>query len=166
MIRRTLAITISVLALTSALWAAPPSVRVKPANLQGSRPLEARTESAVIRDYLQSWKTLRSAMAQNRPALLAPDFVGNAQTMLAETIQNQAKLGLHTLYRDRSHDLQIVFYSPEGQSVQMIDNVEYEEQVRDQDKVLTTQQIHARYIVVLTPAETRWKVRILQADLQ
>jgi hypothetical protein len=103
-------------------------------------------------------------MRQNRADLLNEDFVGTAKDKLTDTIQDQAKLGLRTRYRDRSHDLQIVFYSPEGLSLQMIDTVEYDEQVLDHGKLLTTQHVRARYIVVMTPAEARWQVRIFQAE--
>ena len=167
MIRRVLAmswVTSCALAMPIAIWAAQPSVQVEPSSLQGSRPVEKQTETAVIRDYLQSWQSLRMAMQQNRPNLLDPDFAGTARDKLADTIQDQAKLGLRTRYQDRSHDLQIVFYSPEGLSIQMIDTVEYSEQVLDHGKVLTTQQVRARYIVVMTPAEARWQVRIFQAE--
>ena len=143
--------------------AGPPSVKVEPPSLHGSRTLEKQTATATVRDYLQSWQGLRAAMEQNRPDLLDPDFVGIARDKLVGTIQQQVKLGIRTRYKDRSHDLQIVFYSPEGLSVQLIDNVEYEEQVLEQDKILATKQIHVRYVVVLTPAQNRWQVRIFQA---
>ena len=157
-------VTGCVLAMPMAIWAAQPSVQVEPSNLQGSRPVEKQTETAVIRDYLQSWQSLRTAMQQNRPNLLDPDFAGTARDKLAGTIQEQAKLGLRTRYQDRSHDLQIVFYSPEGLSIQMMDTVEYDQQVLDHGKLLTTQHVRARYIVVMTPAEARWQVRIFQAE--
>lgn len=151
------------LALPLALWADQPSVQVEPPNLQGSRSLEKQTESSVVRDYLQSWQSFASAMEQNRPDLLDPDFVGTARDKLSNTIEEQTKLGIRTHYQLLSHDLRIVFYSPEGLSIQLIDNVEYDEQVLDHDKVLTTQRVQTRYIVVLTPAEMRWRVRIFQA---
>lgn len=157
-------LTACVLVMPMAIWADQPSVQVEPPNLQGSRPVEKQTETAVIRDYLQSWQTLRAAMQQNRADLLNEDFVGTAKDKLTDTIQDQAKLGLRTRYKDRSHDLRIVFYSPEGLSLQMIDTVEYDEQVLDHGKVVTTQHIRARYLVVMTPAEARWQVRIFQAE--
>jgi hypothetical protein len=92
--------------------------------------------------------------------------VGTAHDKLAETIQQQAASGLHTRYRDKSHDLKIVFYSPEGLSLQMTDNVEYDVQIFDHDKPLTTQHVSAHYIVVMTPAEVRWRVRVFQAQPQ
>lgn len=155
----------SALAMPLAAWADQPSVQVEPPQLQGSRPIEEQTKKVVIRDYLESWNSLRTAMAQNRPDLLDQDFVGTAKDKLTDTIQDQMKLGLRTRYQDRSHDLQIVFYSLDGLSIQMIDTVSYDEQVLDHDKVLTNQHLRVRYIVVMTPA-ARWQVRIFQAEPQ
>lgn len=143
-----------------------PSVRVEPPQLAGSRPVEKQTETSVVRDYLESWKSLDTALDQNQPALLDAYFVGTARDKLANTIEEQTKLGIHTRYQERAHDLQIVFYSPEGLSIQLIDTVEYEEQVLDKDKVLATKPVRLRYLVVLTPSEVRWRVRIFQAEGQ
>jgi hypothetical protein len=147
----------------AALAADAPSVRIEIPQLQGSRALEKQTETAVIRDYLQSWKSFGAALDQNEPSLLDQDFVGRARDQLAATIDDQTKAGIHTRYEDRSHDLQIVFYSPEGLSIQLIDTVEYDELVFDHDKLLATKTAHARYVVILTPSEVRWKVRVFQA---
>ena len=139
------------------------AVRVEPANLQGPRILADETANAVVKNYIESWRSLRDALQQNRPELLNHDFVGTAQQKFTDTIQQQAKLGLKTTYQDHSHDIQIVFYSPEGLSVELIDNVDYDLQVSDKGKVLTTQPVHARYVVVMTPTEVRWRVRVMQA---
>ena len=141
-----------------------PTVKVEPAQLQGSRALEPQTQSSVVKDYLESWKSMQQALDQNDAARLDPDFIGDARDRLGETIASQARGGIHTRYEDKSHDLQIVFYSPEGLSIQMTDNVEYEEQVLDKDKVIASKTIHQRYLVVLTPSEVRWQVRIFQAS--
>lgn len=143
---------------------AQPDVRVEPAHLQGPRQLADQTATAAIQNYIEAWKSLRAALEQNRPELLDRDFVGGARDKLAETIRQQARLGLRTSYRDRSHDLQIVFYSPEGLSVELTDNVQYDVQVSDGDKVIATQPVHERYLVVLTPTEVRWRVRVFEAS--
>ena len=70
---------------------------------------------------------------------------------------------METSYRDLSHDLQVVFYSPEGLSIQVLDNVEYDVEVRDHGKTVGTQHIRARYVAVLTPTESKWKVRVFQS---
>lgn len=143
---------------------AEPSVKVEPPQLGGSRALEKSTEAEAVRDYLHAWESLRIALGQNQAAALDPDFVGTAQDKLTETIAAQVKLGMRTEYQVISHDLQFTFYSPEGQSIQLMDTVEYSQQVFAGDKTLTKQTVQARYLVVLTPAEVRWRVRIFQAE--
>jgi len=141
-----------------------PVVHVEPTDSVGPRVLEKQTEEAVIRDYLQAWRNLSGAFEDNQVALLDADFVGTAKEKLADTLREQTKLGLRTRYRDSAHDLQLIFYSPEGLSVQLIDTVTYDVQILDHDKVQTTQHVRARYVAVLTPTEVRWKVRVLQAE--
>ena len=149
-----------------ALGSDHPAVRLAPTESVGPRPLEKQTETAVTRDYLQAWRSLSDALDQNRADLLDPDFIGTAKEKLVDTIRAQEKLGIHTRYRDRAHDLHLVFYSPEGLSIQLVDTVEYDMEVLDRDKVLATQHVRARYVAVLTPTEVRWKVRIFQAEPQ
>jgi hypothetical protein len=141
-----------------------PAVRVEPTNSVGPRILEKQTETTVIHDYLAAWHSLSSALEQNRADLIDSDFVGAAREKLADTIREQAKLGIQTRYRDGAHDLQLLFYSPEGLSIQLLDTVEYDVQVVDHGKVQTTQHVRTRYVAVLTPTEVRWKVRVFQAE--
>ncbi len=143
---------------------AQPAVRVEPSDLQGPRPLSEQTAKAAIRNYLQSWQSLKLALDQNRSDLLDPAFVGTAKDKLTETIRQQKALGIRTRYEDRTHDIQIVFYSPEGLSIEVTDKVEYDVQVLDHDRVKTTQHLASRYVIILTPAEVRWRVRVFQAE--
>ena len=71
---------------------------------------------------------------------------------------------MHVHYQDRTHDIKIIFYSPDGLSIQLVDLIEYDEQVLDHGKVVAVQPVHARYVAVLTPTEVQWKVRILQSE--
>ena len=142
------------------------AIRVEPSNLHGPRPLEKQTETAAIRDYLQAWEAMRRALEQNRPDLLEADFVGTAKDKLAGTIQDQTRLGMRTRYQDRAHDIKVTFCSPDGLSIQLVDNVEYDVQILDHDKVEGSEQVQAHYIAVLTPSEVRWRVRVLQAESQ
>jgi len=155
-------ILFTALIATSASMLAQATVRIEAVNLQGSRPLQEQTRSAAIRDYLQSWQSLTAALEQNRADLLEPGFVGSAKDTLAATIQQQTALGISTHYQDRKHDLQLVFYSPEGLSIELTDNVEYDVQLLDHGRVKTVQRVSARYVIVLTPAEVRWRVRVFQ----
>jgi hypothetical protein len=139
-----------------------PSVHVAPMDSVGPRPVEKQTQSSVVRDYLQAWQALGGAFSQNRADLLDGYFVGIAKEKLADTIREQRTLGIQTAYRDESHDLQVVFYSPEGLSIQLLDHVEYEVEVRDHGKTVGTQHVRTRYVAVLTPTESKWKVRVFQ----
>ena len=151
-------------AASSGIGFAQVTVRVEPPNLRDFRPLPEQTEKSAIRDYLQSWQSFKSALEQNRADLLDPDFVGTARDKFIETIQQQASSGIRTRYRDTSHDITIAYYSPDGLSIQLIDKVEYDVGVLDDDKLKTTQHMSVRYVIVLTPAELRWRVRIFQAN--
>jgi hypothetical protein len=161
---RSLAMLCTLLAASGALAADQGSVRVEPLTLHGPRPLASETQTAVVRDYLAAWQSLSEALDQNRVGLLDQDFVGAAKEEFAATIDEQARLGLRTRYQERSHDIQIVFYSPEGLSIQLVDNIEYDVQLLDHEKTLATQLVHARYVAVLTPTQLQWKVRVLQAE--
>lgn len=165
MMMRSLPIVALLWSVVAGYSVAQPDVRVEPpADLHGPRTLEATTATAVVRDYLQSWRSMDTALQHNRADLLDADFVGTAREKLAKTIQDQAALGLAAQYQDVSHDLQIVFYSPEGLSVELTDSVDYDVQVLDHDKAIAHRRMHARYVVVLTPTESRWKVRVFQAQ--
>ena len=160
------AILAAILSIASGGVSAQPAVRVEPAHLQGPRQLAAQTQEGVVRDYLRSWKLLGAALEQNQVGLLDRDFVGNAKDKLAQTIHEQTAAGLHTRYVDRSHDLQVVFYSPDGMSIELTDTVDYDMQVFDHEKQIASRPVHCRYIVVMTPAEVRWRVRVFQAQAE
>ena len=162
-IRTTLLAAVPVLAALLMSGAGQPAVRVAPMDSVGPRPVEKQTQSSVVRDYLQAWQTLDSALGGNRADLLDGYFVGVAKEKLADTIREQQNLGIETSYRDQSHDLQVVFYSPEGLSIHLLDNVEYDVEVRDHGKTVGTQHVRTRCVAVLTPTESKWKVRVFQS---
>lgn len=162
MFRATLLIWVCMAAVP--LLGAQPDVRVEPSHLEGPRQLADQTATAVVNNYIEAWMSMRAALEQNRPDLLDRSFVGDARDKLADTIRQQAKLGLRTTYQDRSHDVKIVFYSPEGLSVELTDTVQYDVQVHDGDKTIAIQPVTQRYLVVLTPTEVRWRVRVFQAS--
>jgi hypothetical protein len=163
MLRRILALC-GIVAAASNFGAAQVVVHVDATQLEAPRALAEQTRSAAIRDYLESWQTLGEALANNRADLLDADFVGAARERLTKTIQDQAALGISTKYGEGSHQIQLLFYSPEGLSIELADTANYDLQVFDHGQLLTTRPERTRYIVVLTPSEVRWRVRIFQAD--
>ena len=150
--------------MASDITAAQPEVTVDTFQLKGSRPLEDQTKAAAIRDYLESWQGMNVAFQQDQPNLLDEDFIDTAKDKLADAIDEQAKAGVHTRFQDRVHHIRFLFYSPEGLSIELVDDAEYNVEILDHDKPVSTVPVSARYIVVLTPGEVRWKVRVMQAD--
>lgn len=139
------------------------NVQVEPYHLDGPRPLQQQTADAVVRDYVESWQSMEKALGQNSASALERDFSGDALTKLTKTVEQQSRMGIRSQYSDQSHDIQIVFYSPEGLSVELTDKVEYDVKIFDHDKLQTTQHVTTRYVVVLTPTEVNWRVRVFQA---
>jgi hypothetical protein len=160
---RSALISILLFPALAAIAAAPPQVQVDPAIPTVPRPLEPQTKQAAVRDYVQSWQAMRQAFEQNRPDLLKNDFVGGAMGKLSGAIQQQSALGIRTQYRDISHNIQFLFYSPEGLSIEFMDVVKFDVQVFDHGRLVTTRHENARYLVMMTPSEVRWRVRIFQA---
>ena len=156
-------VTLCLVAGVSAVASAQASLQVKRPDVNGPRKLEQQTATAAIHNYLQAWSSFHSAFQDNDASLLNRDFVGTAKEKLSATIGQQSNLKIHTGYQDRAHVIQIVFYSPEGLSLELTDDVEYDMQLIDQDKPGAMQHMRAHYIVVMTPSETRWKVRVFQA---
>jgi hypothetical protein len=126
------------------------------------RQVEDSTERAIVRDYGRAWHDMADALQQNRTDLLPASFVGIAQQKLADRISSQQKAGLSTRIVDHGHRVQAVFYSPEGSSMELRDTAQLELQVLDGGSVVSTQNLTANYIALMTVAEDRWKVRVLQ----
>src|SRR5215471_16571983 len=144
------------------LGAAPPRVHVGSMDSVGPREVEQQTRVAIVRDYLQAWQCMNSALEHNQADSLDACFVGQAKDTLARTIHQQQSLGIQTSYRDHSHDLRVVFYSPEGLSIQLLDDAEYDVDVQQHGRSFGTQRVYSQYVVVLTPTESKWKVRVFQ----
>lgn len=153
-----------VLALFVPLLAAAqdlPSVQLNADNTVG-KPLEDLTRKAITRDYAKAWNTLAKALETNNAGLIDGDFVGVAADKLTSGIEQQAKAGLHRRYVDRGHKVDVLFYSPDGTSMQLRDTAQLQIQLLDGEKVLHSDNVTRQYISLMTPTEVRWKVRVLQ----
>jgi hypothetical protein len=115
-----------------------------------------------LHDYAAAWKTLATGLEQNRPELLNDYFTGFAKDEFARTIKQQSGAGIHRHYVDHGHKLEALFYAPDGGVMQLRDNAEYEIQIFDGAKLLHSEAVTARFLVLMTPAADRWLVRLLQ----
>lgn len=160
---RSASICVMLFPVLASLAIAEPNIRVNTSMPASPRPLEPQTEHAAVRDYVQSWQAMDSAFQQNRADLLGQDFVGGAMKQLSGTIRQQSALGIQTRYQDISHDIQFLFYSPEGMSIEFTDLVKFNVQVFDHGRLISSRIESTRYLVVMTPSEVRWSIRVFQA---
>jgi hypothetical protein len=127
------------------------------------RAVESMTERSVVRDYAAAWQSLAEASEKSSPGTLNAYFVGNAKNTLARAITDQQKIGTHVRYLNQTHNLKAIFYSPEGDVMELQDAAEYQLQVVSDDKVIHDEHVVVQYLVLMTPGADRWVVRQLQA---
>lgn len=160
-----LLLVIVVLGLPQSMFgAAPPKgpkVQLDTSNA-APRDVEDQTKDSITRDYAKAWQALEQALEQNRPELLNADFVGYAQDHWLQTVKAQKTAGLSRRIVDQGHHVQIIFYSPDGSAMQLRDTAQLEIQYRDGSKVVHSEKLSSQYLVLMTPAENSWKVRVMQ----
>jgi len=134
-------------------------------NVQNAGPckVEDTTQRSVARDYAAAWTAMVQALDQNRTDVLGANFTGTANDKLTASVTEQRKSGLHQRIVDRGHNVQAVFYSPEGSAMELHDTAQVQLQLMDGSKVVHTEDATLHYVVLLTAAENSWKVRVLEA---
>jgi hypothetical protein len=157
-------IVILVLGLPQSMFGAPPKGPQVQLDVSKATPrdVEDQTKDSVTRDYGKAWQSLEQALEDNRPDLLNADFAGYAQDHWLQTIKAQKAAGLSRHIVDRGHHVQVIFYSADGSAMQLRDTAQLEIQYRDGSKVIHSEKLSAQYLVLITPAENSWKVRVLQ----
>lgn len=126
------------------------------------REVEDTTQEAIVRDYASAWKVLEQTLGNNGDSGLALNFAGTALDQLQSRLDSQRKSNVRTRYVDRGHKLEAVFYSPEGSAMQLHDTAQVEIQTYDGGTLLSSQPVTLHYVVLMTTAEDRWKVRLLE----
>lgn len=132
----------------------------------GPRAVENQTEQAIRRDYGLAWASLAKALEFNTVDPLQGLFVGTAMKRLTDTVASQRSAGLSSRYGSQSHNLQAVFYAPEGDVIELHDTAEFQLQVMDGGKVVHEEHVVRHYVVLMTPGADRWIIRQLQAVSQ
>ena len=150
---------------TAVVGSAPASSslpRVELTASRGPRDMEDLTRQKIVHDYAAAWQTLAAGLERNRAELLNDYFTGFAKKEFAQTIADQAGTAIHRHYVDHGHKLEALFYSPDGGVIQIQDDAEYEVQIFDGAKLLHSETMTARFLVLMTPTADRWMVRLLQ----
>lgn len=141
----------------------------KPASMQikfdaaQPREVEDNTQQAVARDYSAAWKALSSALASNNTVPLNDAFTGFALDKLSHRIKDQRQNGIRTRILDHGHKVEAIFYAPDGSAMELKDTASIETQVLDGNTVIHSDQAQIHYAAILTAAEDRWKVRVLES---
>jgi len=127
------------------------------------RTVEELTQRSITRDYGYAWESLDRALSSNSPGLLDAYFSGPAKTGLASAIASQEKTGIRSHYLKQSHKLEAVFYSPEGDVMELHDTAQYDLELVADGRTIQDENAVLRYVVLMTPAADRWVIRQLQA---
>jgi hypothetical protein len=129
----------------------------------GPRDVESLTERGILRDYRFAWTSMAQALEFNTFDPLEGAFSGDAKQWLRQTVVSQQQSGLSQRYLDQNHQLEAVFYAPEGDVMELHDTAQYQLQIRDGDKTIHDEHVVVHYVVLMTPGSDRWVIRQLQA---
>ncbi|MGD0987014.1 MAG: hypothetical protein ABR874_04335 [Candidatus Sulfotelmatobacter sp.] len=145
-------------------YAADANVQVQMGEKNASpRALEPLTERAVLRDFRFAWTSMAQALEFNTVDPLQGPFEGDAKQSLKNTVLNQQRSGITQRYGDQNHRVEAVFYSPEGDVLELHDTAEYQLQIADAGKLVHDEHVVMHYVVLMTPGADRWVIRQLQA---
>ena len=127
------------------------------------RQVEDLTKKGILRDYRLAWTSLTQAISLNTLDPLEGPFAGEAKRTLRQTVISQQHSGLSTHYSSQSHQVEAVFYAPEGDVMELHDTAQYQLQVADGGRVIHDERVTMHYVVLMTPGADRWVIRQLQA---
>ena len=127
------------------------------------REVNETVQQALVRDYSAAWQALAVALADNNAAALNDNFIGFAQDQLARRVRDQQQTGLRTRIVDRGHKVEAIFYSSEGAAIELRDTATIDTQILDGNTVIHSDHAQIHYYAIMTGAEDRWKVRVLES---
>jgi hypothetical protein len=129
----------------------------------GPRQLEPTLLQSIRRDYGKAWQTMSVALQSGEPAILDQYWVGVAHDKLQRLIRDEGNTGVQVRYIDKSHQLQAVFYPNDGAALLLHDSARIEVQVLSAGKVIDSENLTEHYVVLMTPGQDRWLVRVFQS---
>lgn len=137
-------------------------------NTSGVQPrqVEETTLQSASRVYGKAWQDLGTALANNNVSALSSSFVGFARERYTTQARQQAEAGIATRLTPLSHNAKVEFYSVDGSSMQVRDDVQLKTEVMDGSKVVASQTATVPYVAILTVVDDGWRVRILEQAQQ
>jgi hypothetical protein len=128
------------------------------------REVEDVTQKAILRDYTLAWQAISTSLAGNTTQPLNENLAGFALDKFTQRVKDQKEQGLHTRIIDHGHKVEAIFY--DGAAIELKDTASIETQVLDGGTVIHSDQAQIHYYAVMTGAEDRWKLRVLQSTPQ
>lgn len=128
----------------------------------GPRAIEQLTGTNITRAYSNGWQAMEQALEQNRPELLNDQFTGFAKDRLSQRIGDQQRNGLHVKIVDGGHRVKALFYSLDGDAMQLMDDAQLEVQIFDGSRLIYSESTQHQYLVLMTPGADRWYIRYLE----
>ncbi len=128
----------------------------------GPRAIEELTGTNITRAYSSGWQAMEQALEQNRAELLNEQFTGFAKDRLSRRIVDQQRNGLHVKIIDGGHQVKALFYSLDGDAMQLMDEARLEVQVFDGSRMIYSESTPHQYLVLMTPGADRWYIRYLE----
>lgn len=128
------------------------------------REVEDVTQKAILRDYTLAWQAISTSLAGNTIQPLNENLAGFALDKFTQRVKDQKEHGLHTRIVDHGHKVEAIFY--DGAAIELKDTASIETQVLDGGTVIHSDQAQIHYYAVMTGAEDRWKLRVLQSAPQ
>ena len=138
-----------------------PAVTLKTDGAQ-PREVEDSTGKAIVRDYATAWKAIENGLGNDDVNALDAGLVGFARDQYAAAIDDQKKTDLKVRYTDKGHQVEAVFYSPDGSAMQLRDTAKLTREVLDGDKVLSHDEITAHYFAIMAVTDDHWKLRSIE----
>lgn len=129
----------------------------------GPREVEDTVQLSIQRDYAQAWHSMEAALDTGDASKLNQYWVGVAHDKLVQKVHDEVQTSVKVHYQDKSHQLQAIYYPTDGAALLLHDNAEVELQVVDSGKLVHSETLHQKYVVLMTPGQDRWFVRVLQA---
>lgn len=128
------------------------------------RDVDDSVRQAIVRDYSSAWQAFNTALADNNPGVLNDSFIGFALDKLTQRVKDQQGNGLRTRLVDRGHQVQAIFYSLDGSAIELRDQATLETEILDGNTVIYSDRAKIQFYAVMTGAEDRWKVRVLESS--
>jgi len=127
------------------------------------RDVDDAVQTTIVRDYSAAWHAIGAAFANNNPGALKDSFIGFALDELTQRVNDQQRTGLRTRLIDRGHKVEVIFYSLDGSAIELRDQATLETGILDGETLIYADRTEVQYYVVMTGAEDRWKVRVLES---